>query len=186
MDTEKEKSGGLEKLNLDEMDFIETWKAVVFNPTNFFKYMPAKGGYKKPLFFAVLCHLPTILIKDLFLFFRGFPYLSEVIIFYIVVNILLIPIELFMVGVLFQMSAVAFAKETYGEFEGTVRLLSYATATNVVSWIPIINVFAITYQLYLIWNGIKEVHKTTGLRALAILSIPAIVAAVAAVLLFIP
>ena len=36
------------------MDYVETWKEVIQNPTDFYRRMPTSGGFGDPLTFAVI------------------------------------------------------------------------------------------------------------------------------------
>jgi hypothetical protein len=57
-----------------------------------------------------------------------------------------------------------------GSYEGTVRFLSYATAVNTLSWIPLIGLIVWIYGLYITIVGGSFVHKVSmGKSAIAIL-----------------
>jgi hypothetical protein len=60
---------------------------------------------------------------------------------------------------------IIFAGENRRDYGATVRLLSYAQAPSVFSWIPIVNIFTGLYQLYLEVVGVMKVHRTSAIRA---------------------
>ncbi len=59
-----------------------------------------------------------------------------------------------------------------GGLEATFRVLSYALAVQIVSWLPLVNLLAGVYALYLCAFGFREVHSTTYGRATAIVALP--------------
>jgi hypothetical protein len=57
-----------------------------------------------------------------------------------------------------------------GTYEGTVRFMSYATAVQVLSWIPILGFIVGLYRIYLYIVGGMSVHNVSmGRSAIAVL-----------------
>ena len=72
-----------------------------------------------------------------------------------------------------------------GSYEGTVRILSYTSAVNAVSWIPILGWIVALYAIYLIIVGGTFVHNITTMRSVIAIFIPVIVLTIIAVLLIV-
>jgi hypothetical protein len=56
--------------------------------------------------------------------------------------------------------------------EGTLRVVSYAYAVQVLGWVPLLNILVGLHGLYLSAFGFQEVHSTTYQRAAAIAALP--------------
>ena len=70
-----------------------------------------------------------------------------------------------------------------GSYEGTVRIVSYASAVNAVSWIPIIGQIIGLYVIYLGIVGGTFVHNITTVRSVIAVFIPIIVLVIIAILI---
>ncbi|MEI6128371.1 MAG: YIP1 family protein, partial [Pseudomonadota bacterium] len=44
-------------------------------------------------------------------------------------------------------------------YDATFRIIAYAGATNLVSWIPVLGQIASFYGLYLMFIGLQEIHQ---------------------------
>ncbi|MFQ5976163.1 MAG: YIP1 family protein, partial [Candidatus Hydrothermarchaeales archaeon] len=157
-----EKSGVVEQavenkqsFNLDEMGFVDTWKEVVQNPSDFFEAMPKTGGYTEPLKFAVICFLPIAIFMGLIIPLIGF-----------FLSLIFAVIGIFVGAIFLHIGVLIFANENHENYEATVRLISYQQAPTIISWIPIVNIFASFYQFYLGVVGVMKVHKTSGIKAI--------------------
>lgn len=141
--------------------FIDTWKEVLSKPSAFFTKMPPKGGYKEPLKFVLVCYIP----------FAIFTFFTEI--FYLDFPALLLPplalligiIVVFVQSIIVHVGVRIFAGEKNKGFESTLRVISYASATAVFLWIPIIGALIPLYGIYLGIVGLMKVHKTTRIRA---------------------
>lgn len=158
------------------MDYIETWKEVMQRPSDFYRKMPTTGGYAEPLTFAAISYiiyglLITIfnrgMMEDMYggMGVRGFG-LS---------TIITIAISIPIMGIIFLLIGAAVLYLIYkllggtGTYEGTVRFMSYATAVQVLSWIPIIGFIVGLYRIYLYIVGGMFVHNVSmGRSAIAI------------------
>jgi len=179
-----------EEVNMSEFtdEFIRTWKKVITTPGDFFREMPTSGGYEAPLKFAVVNYIiagiGTALVSIL-----AFTFLSSLLpmaSFWpgsafsfgsALSNIIITPI----VGIigLFISGAILYVCFKIvggsGSYEGTVRIIAYASAVNAVSWIPILGWIIGLYAFYLWIVGGTFVHNITTMRSVIAILIPLIV-----------
>ena len=172
-------------------EFIGTWKKVITTPGDFFKEMPTSGGYEAPLKFAVVNYiiagigtaLVAILIASLLpmaSFWPGsaFSFGSAL------SNIIITPITgiigLFIIGAILYVCFKIVGGS--GSYEGTVRIMAYASAVNAVSWIPILGWIVGLYAIYLWIVGGTFVHNITTMRSVIAIFIPIVVIGIIAVL----
>jgi len=152
----------------DPGNFIESWigcwKEVILRPKEFFDVMPTDGGYRNPLFFALVCWVIGGILSAAV---RVAP-----------ASIILFPIAalvgLFIMSVILYLSATLIVKGT-GSFEGTFRVGSYTSVLSVLTWIPIIGPLIGLYGIYLLVVGIERVHKLTTREAIIAVILPIIV-----------
>lgn len=159
------------------MDYIETWKEVILRPTDFFRKMQTTGGYAEPLTFAAISYIIYGLLVAFFdrgmmenmyggMGVRGFGFST------IITIVIMIPI----MGIIFLFIGAAVLYFIYkllggaGTYEGTLRFMSYATAVQVLSWIPILGFIVGLYRVYLYIVGGMFVHNVSmGKSAIAVL-----------------
>lgn len=154
----------------DPGNFIESWigcwKEVILRPKEFFDIMPTDGGYRNPLFFALVCWVIGGILSAAV---KTAP-----------ASIILFPIAalvgLLIISVILYLSATLIVKGT-GSFEGTFRVGSYTSALSVLTWIPIIGPFIGIYGIYLLVVGMERVHKLTTREAIIAVILPIIVLA---------
>ena len=159
------------------MDYFKTWKEVMLRPSDFYREMPTSGGYSEPLTFAAISYIISGLLTVIFI--RGLHIgdmygvdSSEFSFSMLLTAVIMTPISgiiyLFIVGAIFYITYKVLGGT--GSYEGTVRFMSYASAILVVSWIPLLNLIAWIYGIYLYIVGGTFVHKVSmGKSALAIL-----------------
>jgi hypothetical protein len=144
------------------MDYIKTWKEVMLRPSDFFKRMPTTGGYIDPLIFALISTVINVLLFTLFrygMFTLGvrsslltlgieqglkfnFSVFSDVIEpFFISI------VGTFIMALIFNLVSKAFGGT--GSYEGTVRFMFYSSAPALLTWIPILDLVAGIYAIYL-------------------------------------
>ncbi|MEA1870164.1 MAG: YIP1 family protein [Euryarchaeota archaeon] len=172
-------------------EFIGTWKKVITTPGDFFKEMPTSGGYEAPLKFAVVNYIiagiGTALVTILAFTFlapllpmTSFSFGSAFSFGGALSNIIVTPIigiiGLFISGAILYICFKIVGGS--GSYEGTVRILSYTSAVNAVSWIPILGWIVALYAIYLGIVGGTFVHNITTLRSVIAILIPAVVAVV--------
>jgi hypothetical protein len=158
--------------------FVNTVWRVLFSPKDFFRGMPPRGGFTNPLIFAVVCALITALfsgvVNEIMLAVPAMRGLAYDISFRVVA----VTTFFFM---LFWLALVTAGNHLFvrlivgrnnGGFEATFRVLSYARVVQVVSALPLLNLVAWIYGLYLCAFGFREVHSTTYGKAAAIVALP--------------
>ncbi|MEA3325656.1 MAG: YIP1 family protein [Euryarchaeota archaeon] len=156
-------------------EFIGTWKKVITTPGDFFKEMPTSGGYEEPLKFAVVNYLISGIGIALITFGSMFVAVIAAPIFGIIM--------LFIFGLMFHICFKIVGGS--GSYEGTVRIMAYASAVEAISWIPIIGWIIGLYAIYLGIVGGTFVHNITTLRSAIAIFIPIVVLTTIAVLLIV-
>ncbi len=148
------------------LGFIDTWKAVIKTPSNFFEKMSKTGGYVDPLKFLLICNIPSAIFMGLFngaalASILGVATLAIAPLFMLIFTV----IATFIGAIFVHIGVLIFAGKDRSGFEATFGILSYAQAVAVVSWIPLIGIIPALYGIYLGVVGIMKVHQTTGFRA---------------------
>ena len=156
-------------------EFIGTWKRVITTPGDFFKEMPTSGGYEVPLKFAVVNYVIAGIGLTLVSLGSAFFMIVAMPIFGI--------IGLFISGAILYICFKIVGGS--GSYEGTVRIVSYASAVNAVSWIPIIGQIIGLYAIYLGIVGGTFVHNITTMRSAIAIFIPIIVIGIIVALLIV-
>lgn len=158
--------------------FVDTLKRVLFSPKEFFRDMPPRGSSLNPLIFAIVCALIGALVGGAFnQLARAVPGMQSLA---VETGFLLTVVLAFfwtMAGLalstgVYHLFVRLIAGRSNGGLEATFRVLSYALAVQVVSWLPLLNLLAGIYGLYLCAFGFKEVHSTTYGKAAAIVALP--------------
>lgn len=159
------------------MDYIEIWKEVILRPSDFYRKMPKTGGYTDPLTFAAISFIIYGLLTALFnreMYMSGmygmygirefsFFMVLMIVIMAPIAGIISLLIEAVVFYILFKIVGGA------GSYEGTLRLLSYATAVLLLSWIPFIGWLMGLYGIYLYIVGGTFVHNISmGRSAIAV------------------
>lgn len=153
-------------------EFIETWKKVITTPGDFYKEMSTSGGYEEPLKFAAINYLIAGIGTALITFGSLFVAVIAAPIFGI--------IGMFIGGLIFYICFKIVGGS--GSYEGTVRIVSYASAVTAVSWIPIIGWIIGLYAIYLGIVGGTFVHNLTMMRSAIAVFIPIIIVAILTIL----
>ena len=156
-------------------EFIGTWKKVITTPGDFFKEMPTSGGYEEPLKFAVVNYIIAGVGMALITFGSMFAA--------VIAAPILGVIGIFIFGLIFHICFKIVGGS--GSYEGTVRIMAYASAVNAVSWIPIIGQIIALYAIYLGIVGGTFVHNITTLKSAIAIFIPIVVLTIIAVLLIV-
>ena len=169
------------------MGFIDTWKAVIKTPTNFYENMPTGGGFVDPLKFLLICNIPSALFMGLF-YGASIMSMTGPLVFLILPPMMLVlaAVGAFIGAAIIHLGVLIFAGPRKSGFESTFRILSFAQAVAVASWIPLVGVIPALYGIYLGILGVYKVHKTTAVRAvLAYLGIALVLGViVAAIVIF--
>jgi hypothetical protein len=165
--------------------FVGTVQALVLNPVGFFRGIAKRGDYVNPLVFALICGVINGVLGGILAFlyslFSGDPnFETWGALAALIGNILLTPlftlIGLFVGAGIFHLLVLLFVRPTSAGFEATFRVVSYASATQLISWIPLVGgIVAAVYNIVLSIFGIREVHATTTGRAALVVLIPVVV-----------
>lgn len=156
------------------MDYIKTWKEVMLQPSDFYRRMQTNEEYTGPLIFVainvIIAGILTSLVHYAILTSGINPDMLSLIdlryskpslsIFWLVI---LAPISgiigVFILALIFNFLYKVFGGT--GNYNGTVRFLSYASATAVLTWIPFIGQIIGIYQFYLYIVGGMIVHNVS-------------------------
>jgi hypothetical protein len=156
--------------------FVEVVGRVVRHPSEFFSSIPRRGNFLAPLVFAIICiEISAILGGLLGLFWTtgatgGFKFggfLGSVIVAPIGGAIGLF----IMAGIAYLMVILFVGSENSG-FRSTFRVVSYASVSSLVTWIPFIGGLLGLYGVYQAVVGIREMHSTTTGRAALVVLVP--------------
>ena len=133
--------------------FYRVWRRVMFEPQEFYKDMPAMGGFEHPLIFAGICGVVFLILK---IVVAG---LTDGVNAFFLVCLSYI----FGPGILMLVSQFLFQGE--GDYEGTLRTCAYAGACLVLAWIPKLGILAYLYGFYLVFLGTEKIHKLDSTKA---------------------
>ncbi|HYA01809.1 MAG TPA: YIP1 family protein [Syntrophobacteria bacterium] len=133
--------------------FLGTARAVLVDPKAFFQAMPVEGGVSQPYIFYLLC-TSVFLAATLGLSLAGPAGLAP----QILIAAGLIPILPFVDAALLHLFMVKFVDGT-GSYESTFRVVCYASAVNLVTWVPLVGLVGQFYEIYLAARGASIVHR---------------------------
>jgi len=179
--------------------FVNTVRRVLFEPTGFFRALPPRGAARGPFVFALVCGLISFPLALLVasvdpqagngpgserLFSGVLSVLSELgqpeIALGLLFLVILVPLGalastilgLYITAGIQHLLVLLFVRPNDAGFETTFRIVAYASATLLLSWIPVVGLVVTLYGLYLTFVGIREKYETTNGRALAAISLP--------------
>jgi hypothetical protein len=168
--------------------FIGTVRDIVTAPIGFFRSVGPRGEFLNPLAFAAICGLISGILAGIinfvFTLAAGNEGFGEALVA-LIGGIVLAPIGT-LIGVFIgagitHLLVMLFVRPSNAGFEGTLRVVSYAAVTQLISWIPILGgIVALVWGVVLSIFGIREMHSTTTGKAALVVLIP-----VAVVLLFV-
>jgi hypothetical protein len=176
-----------EEFNLSDPvgSFIRTVQGVLLNPVSFFRGIAKRGDFVNPAIFAIICALISALLGGIIslalspLFAGAGDTAGETLgggVVGFVLTVILSPIYTavaLLVGAgIYHLLVLLLVRPGNAGFEATFRVVCYAAAIQLISWIPIVNIVAAIYGIVLSVFGIREVHSTTTGRAVAIVLIP--------------
>ena len=154
-------AGGQPSFSLEAV--IATAKAVITNPTGFYKGMPKSGGFVDPVFFvAVMAAISAVLGAVLSIFSAGLaPTLGGALISILLTPIFAAVLGFVGAGVLFAVWRMIGSQESY---ETAYRCGAYSMAiapiTSVLGIIPYLGtLIAIGWGFYLVLVASEHVHK---------------------------
>jgi hypothetical protein len=170
-------------------DFKNTWLKVMRSPGDFFAQMPKEGGYTDPVKFAAINYLIAgiswMIIQFAFQYMMGsmnIAIISLAMGFVSFIGILIIGfIGLFIGGGILHIFFRILGGT--GTYEGTVRLIAYASAAMALSGIPFVVIPAGLYMIFMAVIGGTKVHKISPERSVVAVVIPTVIVAVIVVVL---
>jgi len=128
--------------------FLVVGKQLLVRPQEFFRHLPCNGSLKNPISFLAACaFLMALLVAN---FYKGDYRLFCMLFFAGIAS------SLIHGGVLHVLVSKVFKSKA--PFGATIRLISYASFPDIVSWVPVIGFFPKIYGLYLLYLGLKEQH----------------------------
>lgn len=162
--------------------------SVLTKPKSFFRDMARQGDFISPAVYAVVCGLISIVFAGLLaLAFGGsttpavpgtqaeVEYGTIDFVVDVVLSPILTVVGLFLTAGVYHLLVLLLARSSNGGFEATFRVVSYVSVIQFLLWIPIVNLIALIYGLYIAYFGIREVHGMTQQRAAAVVALPALV-----------
>ncbi len=173
--------------------FVSTVRIVLLSPADFFRrLLPREGSLWSPVVFALLCiliSLPLSLLvlpydpltgneagvegfADLFPGVRSSAGAAGLAVIFLVLASLGALLGLFVSAAVYHVLVRIAVRPTNTDFYATLRVISYTSAVELLTWIPVVGLLASLYGLYLAFIGIREMHETTTRRALAVIALP--------------
>jgi hypothetical protein len=150
-----------------------TWVAVMFNPSNFFRQIPLKSGLKKPYFysliFLVIGWLITIswqvvvIILNFISKADNTTPVEELVALLIILPIS--PIIIFIVAG-FQHLCLKIVRGNRQGFEATFRVATYSTSASILEIIPFVGQYiSAIWTLVVIYKGLQAAHNISPSKA---------------------
>ena len=145
-------------------ELIQTYKAAIMTPKEFFPNMPLSGGLQQPAMF----YLSIAVVNAFFmmLFKLNNPIAA---IFGGIVALIAIMIGGFIGAGITMLIAKALGGN--GNYEQTYRACAYGSAPHVLGWLPIINAIAGLYSLFLVKLALERAHNLSSGKAIAVVAI---------------
>ncbi len=155
--------------------FLSTLKGALLSPTQFYRRMPMKGGFKNPLIFGlilgVLGGVLGMAWQRVFMFRLGqFPELSTTHLVGITIGLpLIVLVTLYLGSAIIHLCLMLVGGNRRG-FEATFRVIAYSWSTQIFAFIPFVGGLIIPiYALAIEIIGLREGHGIgTGRAVLAI------------------
>jgi hypothetical protein len=168
-----------------------TWQRSLFFPLRFFRGVPLVGGYRSPLTYGILWALVGIAGGIVWkLLFFWYPDLLELVhghpiavtlqlsrtYAYIAAALVLSPLiamALLLGSAILYHIFISLSTRQHAGFEGTLRVVCYSTGTNIFFFLPILGgIIGAIWQLVLILIGLKQVHRLSFVKTVAVALLP--------------
>jgi len=168
-----------------------TFMTVLFSPSGFFREITPDGGMKEPLSFGLLLgslgYMAGFFWKFLLVsmgvtslsngFLSSIP-VSWLFLIGMISSPILVILNMFLVGAVVHVLMLAF-NAGKGGFNGTLKVIAYGQAAKALAFIPFIGGgIGWFWNIAVIIPGLKEIHKTSYVKAAAAVIIPLILLAV--------
>jgi len=172
--------------------FISTVRSVLLNPVGFFRGIARQGDFVNPLVFALICAVINGILGGIIGFLISLAFVGDQgvggVFGGLISNIILTPIYaaiVLLIGAgIYYLLVLLLVRPRNAGFEATFRVVSYASASWLISWIPLIGwIVGPIYGIVLSIFGLREVHSTTTGRAALVVLIPVAVVLLLIVLL---
>lgn len=140
--------------------FLESFLAVarelLLRPVRFFEQLRPSGSVFGPLTFLLVClFVSSLLVANVT--GANMPLFAALLVSGVVAAVLgTICLHTILISPLFN------ARLPY---EATLSVIAYASIVDLVAWIPLLDIIANMYGLYLIYLGFKTIHRLSPLRA---------------------
>jgi hypothetical protein len=170
--------------------FVETVRRVLFSPRDFFRGMARRGSLLNPLIFAAACALISALLGGVFNeVLRALPGMQTFrantgFVSNVTLGFLGTMIGLVVITGVYQLFVRLIAGRNNGGLGATFRVLCYIQPVQLVAWLPLLNILAGIYGMYLSAFGFQEVHSTTYGKAAAIAALPILLLILVVILFF--
>jgi hypothetical protein len=147
--------------------FVGVAQTVFTKPSDFYQNMPTTRGFLPPFIFVVVCVGVCVVLGGSLAALLGSA--SDNLVWAIFKFFIVLVIFSFIgAGILHYIAQQFF--EGKAAYEGTYRVVAYAGVIYLVTWIPVVGVFAFLYGLYLQIVGLEKVHQiTTGQAVVTVL-----------------
>lgn len=162
-------------------EYFKTAQQVVFDPAEFFSTQGTLEEYRPALYFAVTSSLVFSMLSNTVQEILQLAGLMQQAAGGIVTSYLTSLAAGVLAGVIAPfIGAAAYHIFVYlfkgNSYVRTYCVVAYATAvTAFFGWIPLANVVAALYSLYVTYRGIRELHEFSRGRSIAVLFLPLIV-----------
>ena len=134
--------------------FYRTSKAILLSPKVFFQGMRRGGGFRSPFFYLFSCIVFHVLV---------FGLLQKSPVFMLRTLIMGLIFPMITTGILFLLMTKLF--KASGSYETVFRINAYASAVNLLSWLPIIGLLFEFYRIYLLVLGLSAAFSIKMTRA---------------------
>lgn len=174
-------SGGGYDLSDPVQGLIVTARAVLLRPVDFFRGVTLRDSPINPIAFAAICATISAFLAGILsvlgatfgLGQQGVGGAVGGLIAAVVLTPILTFIGLFIGAGVSHLFVMLFVRPANSGFWATFRVVSYVSATSLISWIPIIGgVVAAVWGVVLSIFGIREMHSTTTGRAALVVLVP--------------
>ncbi|WP_119067698.1 YIP1 family protein [Rubrobacter indicoceani] len=157
--------------------FVATVRGVVLSPVAFFRGIRRSGDFVGPLVFALICSVVAGILAAFVSLLanlvsgNGFGAAVGGFFAALVGAPVAALIGLFVGAGIYHLVVLLLVRPNAG-FEGSFRVVAYASVVQLVSWIPILGGLLALYGIVLGVFGMREVHGTTTGRAVAVILLP--------------
>lgn len=191
-------SAGSGDFNLSDpvQSFVRTTREVLLNPVSFFRSVPRQGGFLPPLAYALICSVIAGVLSGIISLFvaligdQGFGAALGALFFTIIVTPIATAVGLFIAAGIYHLLVWILVKPSNAGFEATFRVVAYASALQLLSWLAAVPILGIlvaiaigVYGIVLSILGIREVHATSTGKAALVVLIPVAIGIVLGVLI---